>query len=554
VLVPVDRNSEWLVREAPIDIPAGTSTFGPSITVSGARHYYMQHWGIPGTPWLSRLLPEGTEEVVARGDTDINSADLSPDGCRLVYTRDDPATEAYDIGVVLARPDGSEPRTIIQMPGKIAVDGWSRDGSSLLVMKMGSSDTIFVFSPTGKRLHELAAHPVSVATWCGPDHVLFRTDWRTEEPLRLWNPSTGQVRALDFHPLPAPSVCSPDGTAIAAWLAEGATTKLVVYDIRSSETLPVLDSSMPVSGLVWAARPGPVVDRVEIVGRRTVLAWGSSDSLGARVFDSEGRLRDDRVTWSSTDHHVASIDERGVLSANAPGVVSIVATAGVWRSDTLDVRVTSDSVANLLHSDPLASIDTTLWQIYGGPASPTIVQGEDGPVLSLPGDGVHRDGLISRHGLDMSHGATLEIAMRLKVDRTDRQQYSIYMFKPRSHIAGELDLISLDGYLAATWPADELHRFDSESLQVHVGNVPFKGGLPGSFDPDGWNRLALQVRVDGQVSAWVNGELVVLPPLHADLTDGRPWHIAIVGAAVDTDLHARDLIVWRGNRYTTPQN
>jgi hypothetical protein len=56
------------------------------------------------------------------------------------------------------------------------------------------------------------------------------------------------------------------------------------------------------------------------------------------------------------------------------------------------------------------------------------------------------------------------------------------------------------------------------------------------------------------VSAWINGELVVMPDLHANLDDERPWHIAVVGAALDTELFARDLIVWTGSRYRISQN
>lgn len=133
VFVPVDRDSEWLVQAPSIDIPKGTSTRGPSITVSGERLYYIQHSEPQGKPWLSRLLPDGSEAVVARGATDINGAMLSPDGRHLLYTMDAPATEAYDLGIVLAEPDGSNPSTIVQMPGKLGLAGWSPDGSSILL-------------------------------------------------------------------------------------------------------------------------------------------------------------------------------------------------------------------------------------------------------------------------------------------------------------------------------------------------------------------------------------------------------------------------------------
>jgi hypothetical protein len=72
--------------------------------------------------------------------------------------------------------------------------------------------------------------------------------------------------------------------------------------------------------------------------------------------------------------------------------------------------------------------------------------------------------------------------------------------------------------------------------------VTFTAVTPDSIDSAKWNRLALQIRADGQISVWLNGKHAITLPLDADIGADRKRYLAILGAALDTHLFVRDLI------------
>lgn len=554
VLQPPHRSAgRWRVLPAPVNVEPGAALVGPFISTESDTAFYVQHYELDTSPWLARLERDGSESQVARGETDINAPSLSPDGRRLAYLMDDPGTaEAYDIGVVLAEPDGGSPVTVFQTLGKMAFFGWSPDGSWLLASRIGRPDSLLVIDPAGNLIHALGWERIHSAAWCGSEDVAFLTD-QGNEPARMWKPSSGVVRDLSFYPLPGGLACSPDGAALIAFVANGSSTRLGLHEIESGGNRILWDEPAGSGFLRWAARPAAVIDRVQIAPTSSVLEIGEQRRLQASVLGTDRRIRADPITWFSSNRQIASVDSRGVLWGNGPGSVKIIAKAGVWRADTLDVQVTSRArEGSVLMRNPLTSLDSTFWIEVGEEPSEIVVSGER-RVLSLKGDGQHRDGLISRDSLDLSYGATAEIHFRMPLTRRDRQQLILAFIKPRwSADSTAFDFGVAEGYVSVHYPADELDRFDEQAVGFNIGGYGFTGLVPSSFESAVWNQLTLQIQPDGVVGIWVNGEYANAGQLSIDKRIPSGWRLAILGASVDTELLVRDLIVWRGARYDVP--
>lgn len=128
--------------------------------------------------------------------------------------------------------------------------------------------------------------------------------WSTSDPTRVTVSHTGFVTAI--------------GVGTARIIASAGGT------LRGETTLRVY--SVP-------------VDAVVITPHRTVMAPGEVMQLAARAVDATGATLAGRpIAWLSSDTIRAVVDERGVVTARLPGVVSIAAISEQVYG-TADVRV-----------------------------------------------------------------------------------------------------------------------------------------------------------------------------------------------------------------------
>jgi hypothetical protein len=80
-------------------------------------------------------------------------------------------------------------------------------------------------------------------------------------------------------------------------------------------------------------RPAAVA-KVEIDATGTRFYTGPGVRFNARVTDAQGEARKgDALRWSTSDATVATVDDRGVLTALKPGVVKLIAEAGGVRGE-----------------------------------------------------------------------------------------------------------------------------------------------------------------------------------------------------------------------------
>jgi hypothetical protein len=299
----------------------------------------------------------------------------------------------------------------------------------------------------------------------------------------------------------------------------------------------------------WFAPPDPILRSVEIVDSPEPLALGERRPLHARLVGSDGRLRSDSVTWRALETGVVSVSPEGIITGNRPGTGRIVATAGVWRADTLVVQVGEDATGpDLLLQDHFDRIDPEVWAPVGFPHPYPVILEDGAPALRIPGDGHDRDGLQTRAGFSLHQGLTVELSVRLPLSRRDRQAMALVLFNRRE--AQDTTMIGgdWDQAVMVAHPGQELERFDPRILGVNVNRFSFMFPLPPEANPGDWMRFALEVQPDGQVTVRVNGTTAGSVPLHLDIQPGDEWRLAITGASVDTELVVRDLLVWRGVR------
>ncbi len=299
----------------------------------------------------------------------------------------------------------------------------------------------------------------------------------------------------------------------------------------------------------WAAPPVPVLRSVSIAGDRSALALGERRLLSAELVGSDGRPLTDSVDWRALEPQILSVDPDGVVTGNRPGRGRVVATAGHWRSDTLTLVVRGDALGeDVLLREDFRTLDPGSWMPVGTPHPLPVVLEDGAPALSIPGDGHDRDGARSLRGLPLDRGLSVEVSVRLRLTRRDRQGLDLVLLEPG--VGTPIDVHPTEAHqsLSITWPSEELERFDPRELALRVAGHTVRFRLPAEVGTDDWIRLGLEVRPDGQVQVLVQGIPVGSHPLHVDAGTGSPWYLQIVGSAVDTELLVRDLGVWRGVR------
>lgn len=120
--------------------------------------------------------------------------------------------------------------------------------------------------------------------------------------------------------------------------------------------------------------PNEKVGSIAIFAPHTELAIGSSVQLQATILNQSGAVvSGGQVTWSSSDHAVATVGTGGLVAAQGPGITTITARSGD-KSDDITIRVvpppcTSANVAAISMSQTrtgtLGPTDCLL--LHGGP-------------------------------------------------------------------------------------------------------------------------------------------------------------------------------------------
>lgn len=163
-----------------------------------------------------------------------------------------------------------------------------------------------------------------------------------------------------------PSIRSTPTASVAPsrWLAFALATFILGAGC-DGEVTPIED----------AGPDGPVVVDLEVSPLTLNLALGETGQMTARLVYSDNSREDatDDVRWTSSDDRVAAIDDTGLVTGVAPGMVEITAATGVLTASANAV-VAGDGVAppeTLSYPSPVELVAAT----EAAPLSPTVTGG-----------------------------------------------------------------------------------------------------------------------------------------------------------------------------------
>ncbi|MGD2067150.1 MAG: AAA family ATPase [Gemmatimonadota bacterium] len=502
------------------------------------------------------IVGRGGARIVYETSGDDIAVALAPDGRRLLLAVEDPNGPPYRLHLV--RYDPLTGDTAVLATGATTNTYWTPTGERIVARLTRRPDSVVVMWPDGTVEARAGAvyRRMDQLEWCAPlgSAVWFDTPPGEAAEGWIWTPGGDPARlALEYVPA-GRIVCSPDGSAFLYRGIVGAERRLVLHEraTGSGRVLPVPFGD--VTGWVPPSRPS-APRSVEIQLDSLRLSRGERRRLVAEVEGVVDSLKPERVVWGSADPLVASVSDDGTVTANGPGRTSITVTVDRWLRDSLTVRVAPQPGApDVLFSDRLADLDQDRWYVVGYPAPAPTTDSRGEPVLDMRGDGRYRDGIVSRASFDLRRGATAMVDFRLPLrDRRDRQKMEFCLLdaEPGPRVRDYATWV-VPETLCFEWPAEELVRFDPsearfEARALPVGPIPIADHL----DPDGWNRVAIQVRPDGTTSLHLNEAWVYTYPVRIGL-EGRRWRLGIFSRAVDTEHWVRNVALWRGQRYEVP--
>lgn len=549
------RERTW--REVALDSDlSGNRIHGPFRSVSGAD-VWVETTSTPNSgPDALRVLPGGVRQVIYASPGDDTFQDVSPDGRYALIVAENLETPAFDRDVVMASLDDGRTRRLFRSQHGFLVASWSRDGERILVQERGVNGELAVLSPSGSILNRYGPMEIQDATWCGPgSDILVVAVEDGQRVVSIVN-ETGEWRKVLSRSALRIGPCSPDGSALLAWIVQDGEWILALLSAIDGSILERVEggrSEFPVFMRWYADSEPPVPTGMVLSFLSEVVPWGGQLPLTAHVRLSNGAEdRSREIQWQSSDPMVASVTPRGVVIGNRPGTTWITGTVAGWISDSVEVTVEPGRPPTLLLYDSFPDLDQGRWRGVGSPI-PVVERSRwlDRPTLHLNGDGTWVDGLLSTEPVSLPRGGVLEVEFRMHISREDRQQIRLCM-APEGLLQVNSDnnetLEGLGGAICLRYPAGDLSFFSDRTPALAVGQWWDRFPPIESLPSDDWIVLGISVRPDGYVSAEVNRIPIGTSSLR--IPDPMPdrWIIGLFGKDVDTRLEVRSLALWDGAR------
>ncbi|HSW28110.1 MAG TPA: helix-turn-helix domain-containing protein [Longimicrobiales bacterium] len=553
--LPTRKGEPWDTLPS-LPIPDGMTFAQSAPRLDGGVDVYGDIYSERMVPAAARVGPDGTPVRLLDHDGDVNLRGLSPDGRYALLTVADESTGTYRQNLV--RYDLATGDTLVLLrPSEHAGGRWFPDGGAISVFERGAADTLTLLRPDGTVLDRRAipwGFSADAIDPCGPSGRRSLALRWVEGVMEIvswdWTSDAIETRWRAGIPVLYQFSCSPYGGAAAGVVRLRGVSRIMALDLATGDTL--LGPAIPrVRRVQWVVdAPLPVPSRVETDEPTMVLSWGESRPVSATVALADGTTPSDYpVDWRSLDPTVASVRD-GVLYANGVGTASVVASVQGWIADTLRVRVTGASLADeALLADPFQTFDTTAWAVYGTPG-PEAIRTDDGSALALRGDGVGTDGIVSRREFDLSRGGTLELSFRLPLTRTDRQALHVCLTSGLApNEPGALRAMGARENVCVRHPTGEFAQMNPE------GFVFFSVGITPPFQAsrilpaERWRRVSIVLAPDGNARLLLNQQEVARIPWPVHNSRDVRWYVQLIGAAADTELLVRDLVLWEGMRY-----
>lgn len=535
----------------------------PSLVASpaGRAWAYMRTVADSGGNEVFLLTSDGRERRLTYAPKDDVPGSWSPDGRSIVFTTRRWRTNGgHDLAVL--DPTTGELRQLTRSGAADQEAYWSPDGTRIAFRRIWEDPTqpefqICWITPDA-RTEQCFDFPFEVLLgWYDSrqllalvrdrsgDFNLARVDLDTRE-LRIVNGGVaGFVRV------------SPDRRWVACQCAGGGfpTPGWYVYPTDRPDLAVPVAQGAEAAGLfvAWAstAEKNRYLDRLEIEAPVGAIPLDASHKLRARGFDSEGRpVSLPVLSWRLDDATIAAIDSlSGELRPRKVGSVTIYASAGGWRQDSVLVAINPPGFQTLLIEDWEKGLDNA-WVPFGHPV-PAVTTAPGGrPALWYRADDF-RAGVYSRREFTNSGGLGVEAEL----------------FTPRSELRAQESVLQLIAWPDSAALANWDHRTGNLPL-THADLCQF--GYPAGDGLTNFHRIAvgggdgrvlevdpvvstgqpytvrLQIFPDGTCGAAFNAKALWRSrfPLPLDV----PYRVVLQGKSLRTKILVGHLEVWEGVR------
>jgi hypothetical protein len=560
VTPPSREGEEWTATEAELPFPHEVLR-GPIRTTDGSLHWFVHSSDGPeDPPFVGYPLSDGGVRPLLKVAGDAGFFDLSPTGRYALIMRQNLEVMHYAHDLVSMDLATGHIQTLFRAQEMLGGAAWSPDGRRVALVERGQWDSLRILTPDGTVLASFGlpdSPHLSSPSWCEDSERLV------VQAVVDGVPTVGVLHAATgshtFFPLLVPglgsSKCVGGGSGVAAAGFLEGESRFVFLDLEQEtiSTIPGL-SGAPIGAFWWVPeRVAPVVQSLTIQGGDQQLEVGGKTRFTALARFTDGDERPVGVSWISGDPSVAWVDSTGLVIANHPGTIPVVARYADWLEDSVQVNVMAGDHAEVLFRDDFSSGDLRGWQMFGHPPA-EVVEREGERVLSLPGDGRYSDGVAAHQTFSLSAGATLELQFQLPLTQRVWQKLVLCM-EPCGGLAEppprDWRGAYLHGSICIRYPGDENVKFDRREARVIFNGFGHWElfTLPEDMDPSDWVHLALQIRPDGTVTTWVNHSYAHEARARLPIAEGSLWRVYLSGASVDTHLHVRSVTVWPGQRY-----
>jgi DNA-binding SARP family transcriptional activator len=423
VLVTTDRAERRLTSQRGDDVFGAWSPDARYIVISTDR------WSNSSASSLAIIDPEHPESVVTRLTNSQGSRDLvplwSPDGTRIGFLRISITGTDLTYWICTITVDGTQERCT-DAPGA-SVMGWA--SSVEMVTGLTGTDGIARF----------VAMNVETAAW----RVIAEGTQGIQSPVAGW------INCF----------CRRNG---------GEPEQALLIPVNSPERAIRLEPGDPPPDLMLASPTGKrgYLDRVHIRRPSGPIPVDHVYRMRLDGMGADGApMTPQAVRWLSRDTLTAAVDSGGEIHPRRAGAVTIVATAGGWRSDSVQIQIGTAASRLVLGETWQHGIDSA-WVPFGTPA-PVVVRTDSGSYLAPNGDSTYQSGVFMRRLLPVSDGLGVEYLASVPLNNYQWQVLGVMMVSARAANPESWDLEK--GHLrmaSASWRSCEIA-------------YPWSGGWPG---------------------------------------------------------------------------
>lgn len=451
---------------------------------------------------------------------------------------------------------------------------WSPDGTRIAFVRQHWDDrpNAICWRSVDRRLGECfvptGVVPASIRGWYDSDNVLITADeGRTLARVTLDNE---KVHILASEPEGNWTAVSTSGRFALLMKSQEASPNVYTYVVsvdapESRKRLTISGSDAGFAGVFGHdADTTRYLDSLAIGARAAAIPVDQPFTASVTGFDRQGRrMAVPVVRWSSNDTSVARVEYlTGVIRPHREGHVTIVASAGGWRTDSAIFKIGAPLYDVIMEERWNArgptvrfagdSSGNDRWRAFGH-RMPRLIRAANGTeALDVNGDGNYASGVYSLERISAQHGMGIEALVSTMVDRYQWQVLTLSLtsqldeshLQDWDHRIGGFRLVDEDaGSCGASYPGTE-RREGLRRMVVNGGMNWTSLAVDEGLANGAWYRIRVQIFSDGTCGIALDGT----PLWRHDgrLSLERPFRISISGNAAFTPMLVGPLSVWRG--------